>query len=300
VADARGTPAPGPAVLATLEAANAEHATSFRILRRLPGGHQNGAYELLGAGGRRAVLKRWVAPRPLDQLTRAAATVRAARAAGWPTPAWLHWGVGPDGVPYEIQQFVEGEHRERLDDRTLDALLAVNEIQADLDPPSGLDWSSWALEVVYDGRDGILDQVSRFPAGGARLLSAVERVRSAAGRPELPGDDLVCGVFALENILFGSNGVAGVVDVEALGRGTRAFDLAVLYSRLSTGERASPLGRRLRSAAEAVAGGEAFAICLAAELLGVLLFVIQHRPNVAPAALGAASDALEASALGGG
>jgi hypothetical protein len=285
-----------PVVIATLEAANAEHGTSFRLLRRLPGGHQTGAYALLSEDGQRAVLKRWVGPRPFNQLQEAAATVGAARSAGWPTPAWLHWGTTPDGVAYEIQEFVDGDHRHELDDRTLDALLAVNARQADLDPPTSNDWSAWALGVVYRGSDGLLEEVTRFPDGGSRLASAVDRVRRLAGLSELPDRDLVCGVFSLENVLFGPDGVRAVIDVQALGRGTRAFDLAVLYSRLSSAERRSAIGRRLRVTAEDIAGPGAFAVCLAAELVGVLHFVIRNNPAVGEAAFTAAADALESLA----
>lgn len=285
-----------PAVIATFAAANAEHGTSFRLLRRLPGGYQTGAYALQSEDGQRAVLKRWVGPRPIRQLQEAAATVEAARSAGWPTPAWLYWGTGPDGVAYEIQEFVDGTHRHDLDDGTLDALLAVNALQADLDPPTSNDWSAWALEVVYGGRDGLFEEVARFPDGGARLGSAVDRVRSSAGLPELPDRDLVCGVFSLENVLFGPDGVRAVIDVQALGRGTRAFDLAVLYSRLSSVDRRSAIGRRLRVTAEDIAGPAAFAVCLAAELLGVLHFVIRNNPAVGEAVFTVAAEALESLA----
>ena len=292
----QGTTPPHPVVMATLEVANADNSTSFRLLRRLPGGYQTGAYELRSDSGQRAVLKRWFGPRPVDQLLQTAATVQAARSAGWPTPAWLYWGIGPDGVAYEIQEFVDGNHRQNLDEATLDALLAVNALQADIDPPTSNDWSAWVLEVVYDGREGILEEAASFPAGGSRFGSAVDRVRTWAGQVDLPEHDLVCGVFSLENVLFNAGGVAGVIDVQALGRGTRAFDLAVLYSRLSSGERRSPIGRRLQATAEEVAGPAAFAVCLAAEFLGVLHFVIRHNPVVGPAMFDAAAEALESLA----
>lgn len=80
------------------------------------------------------MLKWWPWTRPADQMRQAAATVEAARAAGWPTPAWLHWGIRTDGRPYEIQEFVEGRHLSDLDADSLQLLLEINERQADLDP----------------------------------------------------------------------------------------------------------------------------------------------------------------------
>jgi hypothetical protein len=280
-------------VVATLEAANSTNSTSYRLLRRLPGGYQTGAYELRNDSGERAVLKRWVGTRPLEQLEQAAATVELARSAGWPTPAWLYWGIGPDGVTYEIQEFVDGHHRKELDEVTLDALLAVNALQADLEPPASNDWSRWVREVVYDAREGILDAVVGYSLGGSRFGSAVDRIRTYAGQVDLPNHDLVSGVFSLENVLFNESGVVGVVDVQALGRGTRAFDLAVLYSRLSSEELQSPTGRRLRATAEAIAGPAVFATCLVAEFLGILHFVIRNNPAVVPSMFDAAAEALE-------
>jgi len=290
--EVQSTTAPDP-VAATLDAANAAHSTTFQLLGRLPGGYQNGAYELRTEGGQRAVLKRWFGPRPVDQLRQAAATVETAKSVGWPTPAWLYWGMGPDGVAYGIYEFVDGHHRHALDEPTLDALLTINALQRDLDPPTTNNWSSWVVEVVYEGRESILDEVSDFPAGGSRFGSAIARVRTWAGSLAPPDRDLVCGVFDLENVLFDADGVAGVIDVQAIGRGTRAFDLAVLYSRLTAGERQSPIGRRLRGTAESVAGPAVFAVCMAAEFLGLLLFVVRNNPTVGPAIFENAAEALE-------
>lgn len=224
------------AALAVLAAANRDHGTHYSLVGRLPGGYQNGAYELGTPDGARAVLKWFPVPRSADVVREAAATVEAARAVGWPTPAWLHWGIGPNGLPYEIQEFVEGRHLDRLDGDSLGALLEVNSRQEDLSPPTRHEWSPWVVDMVYGNREAVLDRVVEFAPEGGRLTAVVEELRRCAGTVKLRRHDLVCGVFSLENILFDQQRVAGVIDVEAIGRGTRAFDLAVLYSRLKLTE----------------------------------------------------------------
>jgi hypothetical protein len=98
-----------------------------------------------------------------------------------------------------------------------------------------------------------------------------------------PTDDLVSGVFSLENILFDEAGDPVVVDVEAIGKGTRAFDLAVLYSRTHAYAHDPGLGRRLHDAADAVAGPAVFNVCLAAEIIGIAYFGLRHWPDDVPA-----------------
>ncbi|HET6874021.1 MAG TPA: phosphotransferase [Acidimicrobiales bacterium] len=281
------------AALMVLATVNRAHGTQYSLVGRLPGGYQNGAYELISPDGDRAVLKWFPVPRPLDVVSQAAAAVGAARANGWPTPAWLHWGIGPDGLPYEIQEFVDGWHLDRLDPDSLRLLLDVNARQARLRPPTRHEWSPWIEDMVYRDREAVLDRAALLGREGRQLTSVIVELRRFASNVTLARHDLVCGVFSLENILFGDAGVAGIIDVEAIGRGTRAFDLAVLYSRLSDDEQQSDLGEALRTAACDVDGAGAFAVCLAAEFLGLILFLSNRRSEGVRSMVGLAARSLE-------
>ena len=84
-------------------------------------------------------------------------------------------------------------------------------------------------------------------------------------------------------ILFDEAGNPVVIDVQAIGKGTRAFDLAVLYSRPGAYAHDPGLDRRLRAAADAVAGPEVFNVCLAAEIIGIAYFGLRHWPADVPA-----------------
>jgi hypothetical protein len=266
-----------------LAALNDEFGERYVLAGKLAGGYQQGAYELRHPDGHRAVLKLWHGPRPLDHARDAARLVDLARSAGWRTPAWLHIGATAAGHPYEVQEFVVGEHRQRLDDDTLDRLLELNDKQADVRPATNHDWSAYAGDVVFNDRDGMLSELARCCAEGRDLAEAMRAACPSLSDDGPPTGDLVCGVFSLENILFDEAGDPVVVDVEAIGKGTRAFDLAVLYSRTDAYDHDPVLGRRLRAAAEAVAGREVFNVCLAAEVIGIASFGLRHWPTDVPA-----------------
>ncbi|MEY2425871.1 MAG: hypothetical protein QOI61_1443 [Actinomycetota bacterium] len=264
-------------------ALNHEFGQRYVLVGKLDGGYQQGAYELLRPDGYRAVLKLWHAPRPPDHALAAARLVESARAAGWRTPAWLHTGTTAAGRPYEVQEFVVGEHRTRLDRDSLDRLLELNAKQADLHPATTQDWSAYAWDVVFNDRDGMLTELGACSAEGRRLADTMRAACSSARDLVSPTSDVVSGVFSLENILFDKAGDPVVIDVEAIGKGTRAFDLAVLYSRPGAYAHDPGLERGLRDAADAVAGPEAFNVCLAAEIIGVAYFGLQQWPHNVPA-----------------
>jgi hypothetical protein len=73
-----------------LNAVNAELGGRWQAERRLAGGWNEGAYLLSRPGGCKAVLK-WRTGEP-ERLLGARERVEAARARGWPAPAWLATG----------------------------------------------------------------------------------------------------------------------------------------------------------------------------------------------------------------
>jgi hypothetical protein len=81
---------------------NSTHGTSYQLVRRLAGGVQSGAFELSG-GSSKVVLEWSEDPGWAHRVFRAAELVRKARAAGYPTPAWLAVGTTPAGSPYQLQ-----------------------------------------------------------------------------------------------------------------------------------------------------------------------------------------------------
>ncbi|MEY2473772.1 MAG: hypothetical protein QOK28_3101, partial [Actinomycetota bacterium] len=140
----------------------------------------------------------------------------------------------------------------------------------------------YAWDVVFNDRDNMLTEVAACSNEGRRLADAMRAACASGVDLVLPTTDLVSGVFSLENILFDEAGDPVVIDVEAIGKGSRAFDLAVLYSRSHAYAHDTGLERRLRAAADAVAGPEIFNVCLAAENIGIVYFGLKHWPDDVP------------------
>ena len=100
----------------------------------------------------------------------------------------------------------------------------------------------------------------------------------------MPSNDLVHGDLSPANVLIRDGEVAAVIDVEALGAGSRLHDLATLTaSAWLWGERTTT--ERILDHARATARRGQLQISLAAVLLGLYAFGAQHWP---PADLSAA------------
>lgn len=103
--------------------------TDYRVVRQLTGGLQSTAWVLTGD----VVLKWTDNPAWEPRVRRAADLVRRARAAGYPTPAWLAVGTTAAGSPYQLQEFVPGDPPV-LDVALARELIGICELQRDLLP----------------------------------------------------------------------------------------------------------------------------------------------------------------------
>lgn len=271
---------------------NRTHATEFVLDRRLDGGFQNGAYALRAPDGGLAVLK-WTAQRAWAcQVQRAQPVVAAARAAGWPTPAWLLTGTTPSGYPYQIQEYAEGSHPKGVTRQLTQAALPLLDIQADLHPQTVHDWAAYDHAVVFADESGFASTVAAFSSDGAEFVETV-RERTAPFRDiKLRSTDLVHGDLNPSNIFLLEGRISAVVDVEALGKGSRFHDLATLlvYARLGNAEPAA-CDVLLDYARRNAAPGE-LEVSFAACLLGLLEFMTHHHPENAVTALRSAAELL--------
>jgi aminoglycoside phosphotransferase (APT) family kinase protein len=269
--------------------ANRTHGTSYHLAAPLNGGVQSGTWLLRdGKNEDAAAVLKWSPNRTwAPQIRRAGRAVQRARAAGYPTPAWLAAGVAELGFPYYIQQYVPGRSPRHLTVEVAERLIPVLEHQRGLDIDPHHCWSQYARDRLAGGWDHARKAMAGSGPRGLRFVASIDALFAFFGQVELPTGDLVHGDFRLDNILFSSEQVAAVVDIEALGSGTRAFD----YATLLTVDDVDPAGWELtRIAGEQVAGPGVLAHCFALVALELADFVRQHAPGRLPVILGPLTD----------
>ncbi|WP_162448812.1 phosphotransferase family protein [Phytoactinopolyspora mesophila] len=260
---------------AVLAEANRAHGMRFQLDRRMDRGAQSGAWLLTNRAGEYAVLKwspnrHWAA-----QVLRAADVVASVRAVGYPTPAWLAVGVSDDGLPYQIQELVPGSPVGRVTVDTVPMLIDLVESQRCVDPDPERCWSQYVTTTMTSGRTHLWQQVAGIGPIGRELLGACEQLLAAHEPVFLPSGDLVHGDFRPDNIIFDAGRISGVVDIEALGSGSRVYDYATLLSAHNIEPGAQQM---IIAAGEQVAGPGPFAYCFAHVVLELAVFV--HQSNL--------------------
>ncbi|MFF1356670.1 phosphotransferase family protein [Streptomyces sp. NPDC058297] len=257
---------------AVLTEANHAHDERFHLLHRFDDGVQSGAWLVSDETGRQAVLKWSPDLSWAPQIERAAAAVAKIRAAGYPTPAWLAVGTSADGFGYQIQELAPGHIAQELTAREARPLIDVLEMHAGLDPDPQRCWSEFATTRMTG--DDLWRRTAVTGPTGRDLVKACERLLAAHGPVTLPTGDLVHGDFRPGNILFHADRVGGVIDIEALGSGTRVFDYATLLSAHDITPEALEI---LCDAGEQVAGPGVLAFCFVQVALDLTVFVHQRE-----------------------
>lgn len=243
----------------------------------LSGGYQSGAHLIADPAGRRAVLK-WTDSREWAPTVLAAAPVVAsARAAGWPTPTWLAVGRTADGYPYQVKDFVEGTTQEAITHDWLDLTLPVVAKQADLGRDGMRDWSRYDHAIVYGTPNNNRVAVASSGSAGAYLSDVVTQLNRHHEEVTLPAADLVHGDFNPDNVLIAHGQLAALIDVEALGRGTRLHDLTtlLLYEWLWGDHEVQD---RLTLECRNIAAPGWMEISLGAVTIDLLAFGVRHWP----------------------
>jgi hypothetical protein len=275
------------AVHGVLALANGRHGMSWGLVGKLAGGYQQGAYELAGPAGTRAVLKWHPSHLPAKQLTATARMIEDARVRGWPTPKWIAYGPLPADGAYIIEAFVEGERPTRLEGPVLDHLLEVIELQAHARPDTEQDWSAYIQRVVFEGEADLTARMHANPAT-ATLQRRLERMTADARELRLPATDFVHGDFVLGNMLVRDD-VPYVVDTAYAGKGTRAYDLATLLMETTVGGDYTPPSlpdqRRLERECVRLVGRQGFLVCVACRIMGLLVFGWVHWDDQVPGAV---------------
>lgn len=116
----------------------------------------------------------------------------------------------------------------------------------------------------------------------ADLVDHYRRLIARIGEVELPTGDLVHGDFNTCNVLMHAGRLSGVIDVDALGSGTRAIDYAWLLRETYVDGADPGVIPMLRRAGAAVAGPEVLAYCTAVTALDIVRWLAHHAPAGVP------------------
>jgi hypothetical protein len=145
---------------------------------------------------------------------------------GYPVPRSLWHGMLDESWSLVVQSRLPGEPIRTLDGRTLDGLLRLIDLQADVGLGTG-GWDvSWWLEVVlFQGWEHWWERAEEAAPTTSRRLRAF---LAPASDHRLPYTDAVHGDFNLTNVLTQTGAITGVVDWDHVGMGSRAVDLAGL------------------------------------------------------------------------
>jgi hypothetical protein len=230
------------ALAPVLRQINAAHGTALALGARYPrGGH--GAVRLRDATGAGFVLKWQPGATDPGALPAEVPLLDRLRAAGYPLPRYVAWGVlaAPAGR-YTVQEELPGESAWGLRGAALEDALALNDRQAGAGAalegfaraaglPPYEPWRARLPRLAREGGDGfcLLDAMRTHSPRTAALLARLQAY-VAAHAPRLaarPARDVVHFDFAGPNILVARGRVTGVVDWGPLP-GDRTFDLASL------------------------------------------------------------------------
>ncbi|TDO63938.1 aminoglycoside phosphotransferase (APT) family kinase protein [Kribbella sp. VKM Ac-2571] len=243
--------------------------TDYRVVRQLTGGLQSTAYELTDG----VVLKWTDNPGWASRVRQAAELVRRARAVGYPTPAWLTVGTTAAGSPYQLQELVPGSPP-TLDASLARQLIEICELQRDLLPEDrDASWSAWSRGVLFDGWDGVWERVQAYDGEVGELLQRYVELCRPYRAAELPHHDFVHGDLNMGNLLAADGRITGIVDIEAAGGGSRAYDLVSLAASAARDGAEPGVDELFLEAALRASGRATVAVCAAAAFATAAEFV---------------------------
>jgi aminoglycoside phosphotransferase (APT) family kinase protein len=120
--------------------------------------------------------------------------------------------------------------------------------------------------------------VRAHSAATAALLDAIACAARPFRRTRLSVADAVHGDLGASNVLAQDGHVTAVIDYAAIGRGTRAVDLAILlgqeYEEFDDQMRATLYAHLLRAA-----GAAGATVCVAYQIVNLVAYAIQHHPR---------------------
>jgi Ser/Thr protein kinase RdoA (MazF antagonist) len=208
------------------------HGRRLAVVAELPGGQVSHATVVADECDRRRLLK-WWRPDEGEHDSRAwleAAADRAEqlRLRGYPAPR-TELIVAGEGVLAVVQELLAGRPPDPLLRAHVEQLVALNELQADTQPP-GREWGEFIRSTLLHGAQGycLHEPLRRHSAQAAALLERVIAIGRETDPDALPAHDIAHFDLHHLNVLAEADRVTGIIDCEGARAGDRAFDLVTL------------------------------------------------------------------------
>ena len=253
---------------------NSYHNTKFTLVDRLMGGYQDGVYRLIEPNGDQAVLKGGFAKYAVN-------AVNQLYQIGYPVPALRYAGFTNDGTPYWIQTFVEGQPLETVTEDYLEQILALNDLQANLNShtsgQSDQSWSRYAHQVVFANESGWNATIRMYSTETETFLKMLEETSLPFAAVQLPEADVVHGDFIPDNILVHNGKITGVIDIAYAGYGTRVIDLATLLHYAYLYDYSTLVRTRLEKRIKQISEVGVYTVCLVYRIMAMLAWAIEHH-----------------------
>jgi Ser/Thr protein kinase RdoA (MazF antagonist) len=255
---------------------NTIHQQSFHFADILPGGYQDRAIILIDDSNQRFILKRWYREQAIPLLTTLAKR-------GYPCHSPRFAGKTRAEKPYWIQEYIEGQPMERLDDTFLEQVLSINELQAQCAQDTLISiqssWSMYAYNVVFHNASDWFRSLQRYNQATRDFAEAVVENCRHCREMSLVHTDAVHGDFTPDNILVNHNRITGVIDITAMGQGTRAIDIATLLHYAYLYDYTDTIKNRLLGYIMGHFDRQIMMLTLAYRIFAMIAWAINHDPQ---------------------
>lgn len=254
---------------------NSTHKIHYELIDKLSGGYQNGAYQIIdNESQQKAVLK-------LSDVKQAAPLVSLMRSKGYPLPELYYWGIAPDDVSYNIQEFIEGQPLQDLPVEHIDQIIHLNDLQANINVKSSQNWSEFAYNVVFNNKSNWHESIKNYSLNGKKFIEAIDIKLQKCIRTKLLTVDFVHGDFIPDNIMVSNNEITGIIDFCSAGCGTRLIDLANLFHFAYLYNYGEEVKKQIFKKMDEISMHEELAICLAYRIMAMLDFAIKTDDTIA-------------------
>ena len=146
------------------------------------------------------------------------------RKAGYPPPAWLASGTTEDGVFWSVQELVDGEPLKELNNWSAELFIVLIDLQRRLQLPTRYSWDQYSRDLVF-GRHPLHQPLAHAGPNVRELLAAALETAAPHTTAGLADDEMVHSDLNVSNLLVRQGQLVGVIDIDAAGRGSAAYDL---------------------------------------------------------------------------